>query len=369
MLQLCGGVAPALVVDSPSLQKLVGLLARNDFIRGVKGHADSEIIDAKRFLRIHLTERCNLSCIHCYADSGPDVRSSGELSEQRWLEIITEFAQLGGERVLFTGGEALVYAGCDRLLRHSKKLGLHVTLFTNGILVPRFLEAICSSVDEVQVSIDGASAASNDPIRGTGSFDKAEKAIDLLAERGISVRVSTVAMKSNFGDIQARYINFAARWKNRPVTFKINYGVLNHGRGEALNGDLDINETRPFVDALMGSLNPSDTLRIVRRTSSCGYAEQIVVAPNGEVHPCHLLDGAIANLATESISELLGELSLSQNEYSVDESVGCNKCDIRHLCGGTCRVENGKRTGNRRVTYCDADEKLRKLTALKRTFS
>ncbi|MBY3003817.1 radical SAM/SPASM domain-containing protein [Rhizobium leguminosarum] len=369
MLRLCHGAAPAAISNKDDLHKLIGLLARGDFIRGIKGHADSEIIDAKRFLRIHLTERCNLSCVHCYADSGPNLKADGELSEQRWRELISEFAQLGGKRVLFTGGEALAYAGCDRLLRHSKDLGLHVTLFTNGILVPKFLDAISDNVDEVQVSIDGASSSTNDPIRGGGSFHKAVRAIDLLAERGVSVRISTVAMKSNLEDIKGQYIEFASRWKDRPVTFKINYGILNHGRGTPLAGELDINQTRPIVDKLMADLNPHDTSRIVRSTSSCGYAEQIVVAPNGEVHPCHLLDGAIANLTTDSIASLLGKLEAEQSDYSVDESVGCKTCDIRHLCGGTCRVENGKRTGNRRVTYCDADEKLRKLIALKRTFS
>jgi sulfatase maturation enzyme AslB (radical SAM superfamily) len=114
MVQLCSGVAPMNVTDTVGLQTLIGLLARGDFIRGIKGHADDEIVDAKRFLRIHLTERCNLSCIHCYADSGPSLKSTGELSEDRWRELISEFAHLGGKRVLFTGGEALAYAGCDR---------------------------------------------------------------------------------------------------------------------------------------------------------------------------------------------------------------------------------------------------------------
>ncbi|AZC24393.1 radical SAM/SPASM domain-containing protein [Pseudomonas sessilinigenes] len=369
MSNLCQGASPSSISDTYGLNSLIGLLAVAGFIRGIRGHVDKTIVDAKRFLRIHLTERCNLSCVHCYADSGPNVETNGELPPQRWIEILSEFAQLGGERVLFTGGEALAYSGCDQLLRHSKQLGLHVTLFTNGILVPKFKDAICESVDEVQVSIDGANPSSNDPIRGSGSFDKAVRAIDLLAELGVPVRVSTVAMKDNWDDIQRNYLTLVARWENLPVTFKINYGVMTHGRGEELKDELDINKTRPIIDSMMASIYPNDAARIVRSTSGCGYAEQIVVAPNGEIHPCHLLSGAIANLGQDTMGQVLNTLKKVQTEYSVDESVGCKSCDIRHLCGGTCRVENAKRTNNLRVTYCDAEEKLRKLVALKRTFT
>lgn len=369
MALFCQGVLPTRIEDDPDVFPLVGLLAKSGMLRGIRGHVDETLVNARRFFRIHLTERCNLSCVHCYADSSPYLKADGELPVQRWMELITEFAQLGGERVLFTGGEALAYSGCDKLLELSKRLGLHVTLFTNGILVPRFLEAICASVDEVQISIDGAGAASNDPIRGEGSFEKAAHAIDLLSARGTHVRISTVAMKDNWDDIKEHYLEFAEKWRSLPVSFKLNYGVMTHGRGGDLTGELDINETRPVVDAMMASLHPIDGTRIVRSTTGCGYGEQIVVAPNGEVHPCHLLDGAIGSLASDSIEHLLHTIKAVQLDYSVDTSIGCKTCDIRHLCGGTCRVENGKRTGNRRVTFCDADEKLRKLTALKRTFA
>jgi radical SAM protein with 4Fe4S-binding SPASM domain len=369
MSRLCQAPPLKEIPQTSGLASLIGILARAGFIRGIRGNVDRTVVDAKRFLRIHLTERCNLSCIHCYTDSSPSASIAGELSPDRWIDIITDFKDMGGERVLFTGGEALAYAGCDHLLRHSKQLDLHVTLFTNGILVPKYLEAICESVSEVQISIDGASAISNDPIRGNGSFKKAIKAIDLLAARGIAVRVSTVAMKDNWDDIKEHNLALASRWDKLPVTFKLNYGVMTHGRGETLEDELEINETRPIVDSIMQSLYPTDSIRIVRSTTSCGYAEQIVVAPNGEVHPCHLLSGAIANLGDGSIETALTAIGDAHREFSVDTSIGCKTCDIRHLCGGTCRIENGKKTGNLRVTYCDADEKHRKLVALKRTFS
>ncbi len=366
MRRLVDGLFPT--SSGKDFHALVGRLAAAGFIRGIRGYTDAVVPDARRFLRIHLTERCNLTCIHCYADSSPYVSSEGELSRERWLTLISDFAALGGERVLFTGGEALVHSGCLDLMAHAHSLRLHVTLFTNGILLPRHIDRIAATADEVQVSIDGPTAESNDPIRGIGSFQAAVHAVDLLSERRIAVRISTVVMHQNWDAIKSGYLDFARRWAGSDVSFRINYGLMEHGRGEDLPPVLDINETRPVVDLLMSQLHPGDEQRILRRAHGCGYAEQIVVAPNGDIHPCHLLDGALANIDDGSLIEVLHRIRHAQEEYDVDHNVGCGTCDIRHLCGGTCRVENGKKTGNRRVTYCSADEKLRKLVALKELF-
>lgn len=354
--------------ERDSLRSLLARLAAAGFIRGIQGYTDSTPSDPGRFLRIHLTDRCNLTCVHCYTDSSPYVPSDTELPASRWAALIREFAEAGGERILFTGGEALAHAGCLSLMELGHELGLHVTLFTNGILVPKNVDRIASAADEVQVSVDGPSPESNDPIRGSGSFETAIRAIDELAARGVAVRVSTVAMQQNWSAIKNEYVEFAERRKDKNVSFKINYGLMSHGRGEGNAGAMDVNETRPIVDDLMSKLHPGDEERILRRAQSCGYAEQIVVSPSGEIHPCHLLDGALAHIDDGPLETLLEKIRSAGRDYDVDHNVGCNTCDIRHLCGGTCRVDNGKVTGNRRVTFCSADEKLRKLVALTQLF-
>jgi radical SAM protein with 4Fe4S-binding SPASM domain len=94
-----------------------------------------------------------------------------------------------------------------------------------------------------------------------------------------------------------------------------------------------------------------------------------VIAPDGGVHPCHLLDGAITHVDDQPLTDLMGLLKETSRNYSVDHSVGCNACDIRNLCGGSCRVLNGKTTGNRRVTNCTASDKLHRLNNLVQTFA
>lgn len=381
LTRLAAGATPAAVVAERmrergelrvdawrAVARLVARLVDVGFLRGIQDHLEERHVDPQRFLRIHLTQRCNLACSHCYADSSPVADTGGQLTPQRWKELITEFARHGGERVLFTGGEALLYKGCDELLLHSKAEGLHVTLFSNGFLVERHLEAIRRACDVVQISVDGADAEANDPIRGEGSFEQAVHAIDVLAEAGVPVRVSTVLMEQNLASIRDRFDDFAGRWDGRKVDFRLGNGLITHGRGENVEDALTHDQAREVIDRLERRWAEFGRAETFRRTTGCGYCEQVVVGQDGKVHPCHLLDGAIAHVDELPFGELLDRLRSTKAEYDVDHTLGCNLCDIRYLCGGECRVDNGKHSGNRRVTSCQASDKLRRLRNLVRTY-
>ncbi len=347
---------------------LIGRLAIGGFIRGVEGYTDRWRPNPRRFMRLHLTQRCNLTCVHCYADSSPHAKSDDELPVERWHKLIDDFADAGGERVLFTGGEALVYDGCVELLEHAKARGLDVTLFSNGILVERYLDVIKRCVDHMQISIDGPDAGVNDPIRGVGSFRRGKHAVDLLVAAGIHVRISMVIMEQNIEAMRERFLPFARQWGEGKVEFRLGYGVARHGRGEDIGDKLEIHDVRPLVDQLLEELEGKGGPRIARSTKGCGYAEQVVIAPDGTVHPCHLLDGAITHIDDQSMPDLIQRLFATIDDYDVEHTVGCNRCDIRNLCGGGCRILNGKLTGNRRITACTAPEKLHRLHNLAQTF-
>jgi hypothetical protein len=110
--------------------RFVARLAAAGMIRSVRGYHAVKKIRPNRFARFHLTHRCQLECVHCYTNSGPDVSAEGELTPERWIELVDAFADIGGEKILFTGGEALVFRGCIDVMRRAKARGLHVTLFS-----------------------------------------------------------------------------------------------------------------------------------------------------------------------------------------------------------------------------------------------
>ena len=178
-----------------------------------------------------------------------------------------------------------------------------------------------------------------------------------------------VVMEENIAEVRARFLPFARDWTARGVDWRLGYGVAHHGRGDEIGDTYEIQDVRPVVDALLEELRGSQGPVIARRTTGCGYAEQIVVAPDGAIHPCHLLDGKITHVKDQPMTELIQRLEATSRDYSVDNTEGCNRCDIRHLCGGGCRIQNGKTIGNRRVANCTAQDKLHRLENLVDVFN
>lgn len=344
--------------------RFLGRLAAAGFIEGIRGYHSVKKIRPHAFARFHLTQRCQLECVHCYTDSGPRLPSDRELPVNRWIQLVDEFADNGGEKILFTGGEALVYRGCIDVMRRAHERGLHVTLFSNGILIPRHLEALKEIADVVQISLDGPGEESHDAIRGKGSFKKAVGAIRLLLDADIETRVSTTVMVNNWPAIRKDLPRLIEEFENTKLSFRISYGAMPHGRGTNLDHSLDTDEVRRFVDRLLSRIrtteNREEGPNAVQKISGCGYAEQLVIAPDGLVYPCHLLSGALGHIDDLPLKEITRYLTRTARAFSVDNRKGCGTCDLRNLCGGSCRVEDEKHTGSRLVTTCTDEDKLRK---------
>jgi len=343
---------------------LLGRLAAAGFIEGIRGYHSVKRIRPYAFARLHLTHRCQLECIHCYTSSSPYLPRDRELTTERWVRVVEDFAEQGGEKILFTGGEALVHPGCIQIMRCAHDSRLEVMLFSNGILIPRHIKDLKEIADVVQISIDGPTAETHDAIRGPGSFEKAMRAIHVLLDSGVQTRMSTTIMPNNWLAVKSGLPALIAEFEDTKLTFRISYGVMFHGRGEKLEHSLDPNEVRQFVDSLLNRVsktdNRDDTINVVQKVSGCGYAEQLVIAPDGLVYPCHLMSGALGHIDDMPIRHIMQYLTRTALAFSVDNRLGCGTCDLRNLCGGSCRVDDEKHTGSRLATTCTAEDKLRK---------
>ena len=114
------------------------------------------------YLRVSVTDRCNLRCIYCMPESGVRlVDRSLILQEPEIIRICRVMAELGITRIKLTGGEPLVRAGMDRLVYEIKKLpGIQkVTLTTNGILLKDQMEGLASAgLDGLNIGLDTMNA-------------------------------------------------------------------------------------------------------------------------------------------------------------------------------------------------------------------
>jgi radical SAM protein with 4Fe4S-binding SPASM domain len=352
--------------------RFVARLAAAGFIRGIHGYHAVKKPRPHRFARFHLTQRCQLECIHCYTDSSPHLSSASELPPERWIALVDAFADNGGEKILFTGGEALVYRGAIDIMRRAHERGLEVTLFSNGILIRRYLEELKEVVDIVQISLDGPDEASHDAVRGRGSFKKAVGAIHLLLDARIETRVSTTVMTNNWPAIRDGLPKLIAQFEGTDLSFRVSYGAMSHGRGAKLDHSLDTQAVRRFVDDLLSRVKTTEDREtgrnVIQKITGCGYAEQLVISPEGVVYPCHLLSGALGHVDQMPLADITAYLKRTAEAFSVSNRKGCSTCDLRNLCGGSCRVEDEKHTGSRLITTCTPEDKLRKKRFLARRY-
>jgi radical SAM protein with 4Fe4S-binding SPASM domain len=290
------------------------------------------------------------------------------LPTAQWLKIIDDIAQHGGESVVFTGGEPLLREDSVQLMRHARERGLQVNLLTNGLRVKKLLPALTEAVSFVQVSLNGPDEASNDAIRGPGTFRRVIDALDALLEAGIPTRVGMTVMDMNWQAVRVGFLAFAEGYAGTPLRFHLGYGLCHFGRAEGLEDNFDLEDARPLLDSYLASVNHWEGRRITRKTTGCGYCEQLVVAPNGVVYPCHLLDGPLGLIDDRPLSAWHTTLRALALDHSVDRVEGCHSCYLRYLCGGTCRVINEKRTGSRLVTTCSEAERTARNRSLVRLF-
>lgn len=257
-------------------------------------------------------------------------------------------------------------------MRRAHERRLEVTLFSNGILIPRYLDDLRSVADIVQISLDGPDESSHDAIRGIGSFRKAIRAIHLLLDAGIETRVSTTIMMNNWPAIQEGLPKLIAEFEGTALSFRVSYGAMAHGRGAALDHTLDTQAVRRFVDELLSRVNTTENrdsgINVVQKITGCGYAEQLVVAPDGLVYPCHLLSGALGHVDQMPLAEISKYLKRTAEAFSVKNRKGCSTCDLRNLCGGSCRIDDEKLTGSRLITTCTPEDKVRKKRFLVRRY-
>ncbi len=151
-----------------------------------------------------LTYSCNLACVHCLSSSGR--RDPRELSTAQATALIQEFAALGVFYVNVGGGEPLLRPDFFDLLGAAVEHQVGVKFSTNGYRLDAAAATRLAGTDyvDVQISIDGADAATNDSVRGPGSFAAARAAMDRLACAGFGpFKISVVVTRENADQLDA----------------------------------------------------------------------------------------------------------------------------------------------------------------------
>ena len=166
---------------------------------------DTRLIDPfKRqidYLRVSVTDRCDLRCVYCMAEDMTFLPKSDVLSLEELDRICSTFVSLGVKKLRLTGGEPLVRKNImwliNRLSRHLHTGDLEeLTLTSNGTQLEKYAQDLASAgVKRINVSLDTLDADKFSKITRWGNLDQVFNGLAAANKAGIKVKINTVALK------------------------------------------------------------------------------------------------------------------------------------------------------------------------------
>jgi AdoMet-dependent heme synthase len=312
------------------------------------------------FIQWHLTERCNLSCRHCYQGGKriPEMKVD-ELKQEidGAAEMFTAWEEEGVSvtpSIHFTGGEPFLFAGLWEVIAHARRRGFAVALMSNGVLITDedAVKTKAWDVFDVQISLEGP-AAIHDRIRGTGSFQGARRGAKRLLTAGNRVSANVTLSRVNIGCIEetigiARDTGFNSIGFSRVVPCGRGRGLLDfflspeevrdaYERAFALSdAEFSVVSGDPLAGVAQG-VRPTAGCSLSLSGCSAGFSG-VTITSDGTVMPCRRIGLKAGNLRRKSLRDIWATSPLLWKLRRRDSYRGkCGACDFWPTCRG-CRA-------------------------------
>lgn len=312
---------------------------------------------------IELTRRCNLSCIHCHAQSGSAERP--DLTTREIFTLLDQLARVEEFRmVAFTGGEPLLCPDLFEILEYAKNLGFSTTLASNGTMITRDVahRLADAGVAIVAISLDATDASTHDKIRGTpGAHDLALKGIEAVKEAGITLQINVTIASYNENQIMA----LIKEAEKLGAAILIMYQMVPVGRGSDIaDQSLGIEANKKFSESIAEGqasvgvviepvAGPQYWAHLLHRAGirsglllkileyiyhGCSAGRGFIyIKSDGEVLACPFIPLSCGNVRDTPCDQIYHESSLFQTLKNRNLLLGyCGQCQYRNLCGG-CR--------------------------------
>ncbi len=149
------------------------------------------------YLRISLTEKCNLRCSYCMPAQGIPLSPKAHImTANEIFEIAKLFVTHGVTKIRLTGGEPFVRKDFEAIIRQLATLNIEIAITTNGILLERYLPLLLElNITNITISIDSLNAEKNQQITRRNYFDTVWKAIESLKLHTTIVKLNIVLIK------------------------------------------------------------------------------------------------------------------------------------------------------------------------------
>jgi radical SAM protein with 4Fe4S-binding SPASM domain len=319
---------------------------------------DPREYDKKTFrVQWHLTERCNLKCIHCYQD---EIQIKEELSFDQikkaaimLKKTIDKWGMLC--EISVTGGEPFVRKDWFEICKMFEELDFFLSILTNGtIITEEILEKLkqLKNLKYIQVSLDGGTRSVHERIRGINTFEKALSTIRLFKENGFRVATKFTIHKLNQNDLKA-YLDLT---ENIDVDLISVARLIPWGAGKQIKemtmSKLEVKRAFELILSY-AKKNAGKKLYNTRRPLWCLLKDSdtdlggrcvaayngLTVLPNGDVLPCRPMGVVVGNILKNTFFEIWYTSDFLWKVRNMSRK-GCEKCNNYELCGGCIAISN-----------------------------
>lgn len=320
-----------------------------------------------------VTNRCNLTCPHCYTNA-TRRRQAPELTTAQCRQVIDELVTLGTRWIGWTGGEPLLRDDLEDLARYALDRGdIRSGLTTNGVLLDeRRVERLAAAgIRRVQVSLDGSTVERNAVMRRATpeQFARAVAAVRHCVAAGFDTYLAMVLCAATLDDAPV-VIELAAELKVKAVRF---CGFVPQGRGarkavaERLTLEHDLGRLGAFISAVALREDPvvlfdpafGPTPPDYRFHECVAGREMMYLATSGFVFPCTSAlhpRFAVGRYPERTLTEIWHDPRLVElAEWPRAATRGpCRRCPGWDECQGACKGVTCAATGdpNRSFPFC-----------------
>ncbi len=276
-------------------------------------------IPSLRYLLLNITNKCNLRCKHCYSKHGNE-----EMGINTFEKAVSQFSEMGGLKLMVTGGEPLTHSMFWQLMDILPSYDLRTVILSNGTLTgKKEAKKLSEYVDEVQVSIDGIS--SHDLLRGKGSYDRAMTGISNLQSFDIPVSIATMVHRYNAREFDEMQKVFSSM---NVLSWSVDVPCMVGNLKDNPDFVLDMKGAASLLRYGFGAGAHEST-----GDYTCG-SHLCAVSPDGTVSKC----GFFEDEPIGDVSDLRGAWAkLCKNYLWTLDELDCFDCEFIRDCRGGCR--------------------------------
>jgi len=264
------------------------------------------------YLRISVTDRCNLRCVYCMPENGVDLlKHQDMMSFEEIYNLVKALVPLGIKKIRLTGGEPLVRSGIENLIKMLRSIPEieDITLTTNGILLEEMAYGLkAAGLTRVNVSLDSLDDSRFKQITRWGNLEKVLKGIDKAIEAGLEpVKINVVAIKGFNDDEFISFVDYAYK-KEVQVRF-IELMPIGESDDEAILKHYPIADIKELIETKfqleetsdIKTNGPAENYKIVGGVGSVGFigalshkfcsnCNRLRLTADGKIRPCLYID-------------------------------------------------------------------------------